>query len=145
VSNCDKFAPLLSAYSDRELSTTESLLVRQHLYDCDACTAELKTLEGIRVLMLEMPASPEPQINFEALFASTQPRPLKRVPLSLAIAGVAVVASLLVPAMIRADKIAPAPSMDQELKREVARDQMYSDEADPTSGASLVHLTGYTR
>ncbi len=145
MSNCEKFAPLLSAYSDRELSTTESLLVRQHLFECEECSAEVKTLEGIRGLMLEMPAAPEPRLSFDQIIAATRPRPLKRVPLVLSIACVAIIASLTVPAMIRADKVAPQTSMNQELEREVARDQMIAAEADPTSGAPLVHLAGYSR
>ena len=145
MSNCDKFSPLLSAYSDRELSTTESLLVRQHLFECEACAAEVKTLEGIRGLMLEMPATPEPRLSFDQLVAATRPRPLKRVPLMLTVACVAIIASLTVPAMIRTEKIVPSPSMNQELEREIARDQMIDAEADPTSGAPLVHLAGYSR
>lgn len=145
MSNCEKFAPLLSAYSDRELSTTESLLVRQHLFECEACAAEVKTLEGIRGLMLEMPAAPEPRVSFDQLIAATRPRPLKRVPLVLSIACVAIIASLTVPAMIRADQVAPQASMNQELEREIARDQMIAAESDPTSGAPLVHLAGYSR
>ena len=145
MSNCEKFAPLLSAYSDRELSTTESLLVRQHLFECEACTAEVKTLEGIRGLMLEMPAAPEPRLSFDQLIAATRPRPIKRVPLMLSLACVAIIASLFVPAMMRADGITPPKSMNQELEREIARDQMIEAEADPTSGAPLVHLAGYSR
>jgi anti-sigma factor RsiW len=145
MSNCEKFAPLLSAYSDRELSTTESLLVRQHLFECEACTAEVKTLEGIRGLMLEMPAAPEPRLSFDQLIAATRPRPIKRVPLMLSLACVAIIASLFVPAMMRADEITPPKSMNQELEREIARDQMIEAEADPTSGAPLVHLAGYSR
>lgn len=145
MKNCEQFAPLLSAYSDRELSTTQSLLVRQHLYECEACTAELKTLEGIRGLMLEMPAAPEPRLSFDQLVAATRPRPVRRIPLMISIACVALVASLFAPAMMRADKIAPPKSMNQELEREIARDQMIDAEADPTSGAPLVHLTGYSR
>lgn len=143
--NCEKFAPLLSAYSDRELSSTESLLVRQHLYECEACSAEVKTLEGIRGLMLEMPSAPEPRLSFDQLVAATRPRPVKRVPLALTVACVAVIASLFVPAMMRAEKLSSQPSMNQELQREVARDQMIAAEADPTSGAPLVHFAGYSR
>lgn len=145
MSKCEKFAPLLSAYSDRELSTTESLLVRHHLFECESCSAELKTLEGIRGLMLEMPAAPEPRLNFEQLIAATRPRPTRRVPLLLSIACVAVVASLFAPAMMRADKITPPKSINAELEREIAQDQMTDAEADPTSGAPLVHLAGYSR
>lgn len=145
MKNCEQFAPLLSAYSDRELSTTQSLLVRQHLYECEACTAELKTLEGIRGLMLEMPAAPEPRLSFDQLVAATRPRPVRRIPLMISIACVALVASLFAPAMMRADKIAPPKSMNQDLEREIARDQMIDAEADPTSGAPLVHLAGYSR
>lgn len=143
--NCEKFGPLLSAYSDRELSSTESLLVRQHLYECEACSAEVKTLEGIRGLMLEMPSAPEPRLSFDQLVAATRPRPVKRVPLALTVACVAVIASLFVPAMMRAEKLSSQPSMNQELQREVARDQMIAAEADPTSGAPLVHFAGYSR
>lgn len=145
MSRCEKINPLLSAYSDRELSTTESLLVRQHVYECESCAAELQTLEGIRGLMLEMPAAPEPRLSFDQLVAATRPRPVRRVPLILTVACVAVVASLLVPAMMNAEKFASQPSIDQELRREVARDQMIDAEADPTSGAPLVHLAGYSR
>ncbi len=145
MKNCEQFAPLLSAYSDRELSTTQSLLVRQHLYECEACTAELNTLEGIRGLMLEMPAAPEPRLSFDQLMAVTRPRPVRRIPLMISIACVALVASLFAPAMMRADKIAPPKSMNQDLEREIARDQMIDAEADPTSGAPLVHLAGYSR
>ncbi|MEI7576321.1 MAG: zf-HC2 domain-containing protein [Armatimonadota bacterium] len=145
MKNCDQFAPLLSAYSDRELSTTQSLLVRQHLFECEACAAEVKTLEGIRGLMLEMPAAPEPRLSFDQLVAATRPRPVRRTPLIISIACVALIASLFAPAMMRADKIAPPKSMNQELEREIARDQMIDAEADPTSGAPLVHLTGYSR
>jgi hypothetical protein len=95
--------------------------------------------------MLEMPAAPEPRLSFDQLVAATRPRPVRRVPLILTLACVAVVASLLVPAMMKAEKIASQPSIDQELRREVARDQMIDAEADPTSGAPLVHLAGYSR
>lgn len=145
MSNCEKFAPLLSAYADRELSTSESLLVRQHLYVCEECTAQVKMLEGIRALMLELPAAPEPKVDFNTFYAANRPRPVKRIPIALAIASVAVVASLLIPAMTRADRLSKDATNNQELRREIARDQMISAEADPTSGAALVHFAGYSR
>ena len=80
MKNCDQVAPLLSAYSDRELSTTQALLVRQHLFECEACAAEIKTLEGIRGLILEMPAAPEPRLSFDQLVAATRPRTGRRDP-----------------------------------------------------------------
>jgi anti-sigma factor RsiW len=145
MSNCEKFVPLLSAYSDRELSARESLLVRQHLFECEACTAELKTLEGIRGLMLEMPSAPEPRVNFEQLVAVTRPQTGSRARLVLSLACIALVVSLIAPGVMRTAHIVPPQTTNQELEREIARDQMIEAEADPTSGAPLVHLAGFSR
>jgi anti-sigma factor RsiW len=145
MSNCEKFAPLLSAYSDRELSAKESLLVRQHLFECESCTAELKTLEGIRGLMLEMPSAPEPRVCFDQLIAATRPQTRSRASLVISLACIAVVVSLVAPGVMRTGQIIPPQTTNQTLEREIARDQMIEAEADPTSGAPLVHLAGYAR
>jgi hypothetical protein len=95
--------------------------------------------------MLEMPSAPEPRVNFEQLIAATRPQTGSRARLVLGLACVAVVVSLIAPGVMRTAHIVPPQTTNQELEREIARDQMIEAEADPTSGAPLVHLAGYSR
>lgn len=68
--NCRKAQRLLSAYIDSELTGTEMIYVRNHIYTCDNCNREYKSLLAVKrslgVMSLKVPLSD----NFAAMICS---------------------------------------------------------------------------
>ncbi len=140
--SCQQFKPLLSAYVDKELVAVDSLRIRQHLFDCPSCAAEVKQLEGIRSLMLELPPAPEPRMDFEAFLVANRPQAPRKISLTFALAAVAIIATILAPAMMKSKTLDDNARLNEAISREVARDRMMAAESDPTEGAPLAHFAG---
>jgi predicted anti-sigma-YlaC factor YlaD len=139
---CKQANLLIAAYADGEVSAAESAAIRSHLHDCEACHQSHRELMIVRsVMKLEPKAVPIPE-GLETRLKASLPRPQRKLVLVASLAAVCVVASLLIPAMVR-----PASNPDRfrslAIRQEIARDRMSSFGADPTEGASVVHYANF--
>ncbi len=64
MKTCEKFAPLLSAYFDGELTEEECAQVRAHLEECEDCRVRLSEYAALRAGLLDAFAEEEPPADF---------------------------------------------------------------------------------
>jgi len=90
-SECQKARGLLSPYIDQQLSTSERLLVEDHLAKCALCSGELESLRAMVNLLHRVPVGSPPRS-----FALAEVEPRRRpAPFALVSAATAVAASAM--------------------------------------------------
>lgn len=148
---CSWVSSRLAGYLDGELNSSESRAIRTHLHDCDGCRAEFEAYEQVKRCLAETAAC-EPPDGFEERLVSTvfahESAPARRR-LTLVWAGCLAFAIAFAGASVwlRSGRERQIEAGEQIARSnfELARDQAYSDGADPFYGPTAVLTTSHGR
>lgn len=149
--NCKQVSTRLNDYVDGELSGYEMRAVRSHLDDCAVCHQELVDLRALKAAVHEVPVF-EPTPEFEeqlisAVFAHEEPRARRRLTLVWAFGVTFLVAFAGASAWLRASRAEDLEAGERmaQSRFELARDQAYTEGADPFYGPTAVLTTSHGR
>lgn len=147
---CNWVSSRLAVYVDGELSPSESRTMRTHLHDCDACRAEFEAYERVKRFLAETTCEPPADLEerlVAAVFAHESAPARRRLTLvwagglafAIAFAGASV--------WLRSGQERQIEAGEQIARSnfELARDQAYSDGADPFYGPTAVLTTSHGR
>jgi anti-sigma factor RsiW len=134
---CKQVSVLVSAFVDGEVTAIESMGIRAHLHDCECCANAVRELKVVRSIMkIEPKDIPIPAGLEQRLVATVTRPPKQKFVLVASLATVALIASLMVPAMAKSSPV-PNQNRNMAMKHELVRDHMSSFGSDPTEGACL--------
>ena len=144
---CRNFSTLLSAYVDRELSSTEMSEVREHLADCTTCQFEAERLAGLKrslagLKMFDPPVGMESRLR-QAVFSS--PRISRNTWTLVGLLAASSVAGAYFAVHLAARPPLPERPVAQQTNHDlqIAADRTYLSGSDPMSGGASVVSVSY--
>ncbi len=148
---CNWVSSKLATYLDGELNSNESRMIRTHLHDCDTCRAEFEAYERVKRCLSEATAC-EPPEGFEerlvaTVFAKESAPARRRMTLVWASGLAFAIAFAGASVWLRSGRERQIEAGEQMARSnfELARDQAYSDGADPFYGPTAVLTTSHGR